>query len=118
MMKLDHIQLAIPKGAEDPSRDFWVGVLGFEELQKPTPLQLRGGAWFRYGDTEIHLGVEQEFTPAKKAHPALLVTDLDRLADKIALAGHPVRWDEKIANRRRFFTDDPAGNRIEFIEGK
>ncbi len=117
-MKIDHIQLAIPAGAESSCRAFWVGILGFKELEKPTMLQSRGGAWFRYDDTEIHLGVEQNFIPAKKAHPALLVTDLDSLADKIALAGHPVRWDEKIANRRRFFTDDPVGNRIEFIEGK
>ncbi len=115
-MKIDHIQLAIPAGAEDPCRAFWVGVLGFQELVKPTALQARGGAWFRYGETEIHLGVEREFTPAKKAHPALLVTDFEKLADKIALAGHPVHWDDKIANRRRFFTDDPVGNRIEFIE--
>ncbi len=114
-MKLDHIQLAIPADTEDACRKFWGDLLGFGELTKPAALQARGGAWFTSGSVEIHLGVEAGFTPAKKAHPAFRVPDLDGLADRLASAGHPIRWDDAIAGRRRFFTDDPVGNRVEFI---
>ncbi len=117
MFRIDHIQLAIPAGAEDACRTFWSGILGFEELEKPEALRTRGGAWFACNGVEVHLGVEAGFAPAKKAHPAFAVSGLDDLADALARAGHPVRWDEAIQNRRRFFTDDPAGNRIEFLEG-
>lgn len=114
-MKLDHIQLAIPCGSEDPCRAFWCALLHFEELEKPEALKSRGGAWFSNGETEIHLGVEQDFKPAKKAHPAFVVPGIDDLASRLQSANHPVRWDNSIAGRRRFFTDDPVGNRIEFI---
>jgi len=114
-LRLDHVQLAIPKGAEEICRAFWIGVLGFIELEKPEALKPRGGVWFSCGDLEIHLGVEAGFQPAKKAHPAFAVTDLEGLARKLKAAEHPVRWDENIAGRRRYFIDDPVGNRIEFL---
>lgn len=114
-MILDHIQLAIPAKSEDACRLFWVEILSFRELEKPAALRARGGAWFARGDVEIHLGVESDFAPAKKAHPAFRVPDLDGLADRLATAGHPIRWDDAIKGRRRFFTDDPVGNRVEFI---
>ena len=115
-MRLDHIQLAIPEGTEEAHRAFWCDLLGFSELEKPEALKPRGGAWFKLEAVEIHLGVEAGFTAAKKAHPAFRVPELDALAHKLAEAGHPVRRDANIKGRKRFFTDDPAGNRIEFIE--
>ncbi|MEE9428249.1 MAG: VOC family protein [Paracoccaceae bacterium] len=114
-MKLDHLQLAIPAGSETKCREFWIGLLEFAELTKPPALAARGGAWFKKDNTEIHLGVESEFNPAKKAHPAFLVDQLDDLAKRLENAGYPIRWDDDIAGRRRFFTQDPVGNRIEFI---
>jgi len=114
-MKLDHIQLAIPAGTEDICRRFWIDLLGFRELHKPTSLASRGGAWFADADTEIHLGIQPDHSPAKKAHPAFVTDDLDALATNLIAADYPVRWDADIADRRRFFTDDPVGNRIEFI---
>lgn len=114
-MKIDHIQLAILAKTEDTHRAFWVALLGFTELEKPDALKPRGGAWFASDDVEVHLGVDHDFTPAKKAHPAFRVAGLDVLADRLAKAGSPVRFDDAINGRRRFFTEDPAGNRIEFI---
>ncbi len=116
MYRLDHIQLAIPEGAEEACRAFWSGLLGFEELEKPVNLRHRGGCRFARDGVEVHLGVETPFAAARKAHPAFGVYGLDDLADAMAKAGQPVRWDESIMNRRRFFTTDPVGNRIEFLE--
>ena len=110
--------MAIPAASEDAHRAFWCEILGFVELEKPEALKPRGGAWYSGGDCEIHLGVEQDFSPAKKAHPAFRTLEIDDLAEKLATAGFSVRWDSKINGRRRFFTDDPAGNRIEFIGDK
>lgn len=115
-MKLDHIQLAVPQNSETECRAFWIDLLGFREIEKPAALRPRGGLWLISGSTEVHLGVEANFRPAKKAHPAFRVSDLDGLAGSLELAGHPVRWDDKIKGRRRFFTDDPVGNRVELIE--
>ncbi len=116
-MKIDHLQLAIPTGAEPECRNFWIDLLGFTELPKPAELATRGGAWFALDGVEIHLGVETGFSPAKKAHPAFSIAQIDLLADKLDNAGHPVNWDAAIAGRRRFFTSDPVGNRLEFIAG-
>jgi hypothetical protein len=116
LIKLDHILLAIPPGAEDRCRPFYVGLLGMTEQVKPPSLASRGGLWLRSGAVEIHLGVEKEFRPAKKAHPALRVSNLDTLATRMAEAGHDVTWDYEVEDVRRFFTFDPVGNRIEFIE--
>lgn len=115
-MRIDHIQLAIPAASEDANRVFWVDILGFTEIEKPDALKHRGGAWFSLDGVGVHLGVMADFVPAKKAHPAFRVADLTSLADTLAQANHLVRWDENIKNRRRFFTEDPAGNRVEFIE--
>ena len=115
---MDHVQLAMPKGEEARGRAFYIGVLGMRELAKPAELAKRGGAWFAGGDgasVQIHLGVEAEFRAARKAHPAVLVADLDGLAEQLEAAGHPVKWDDEQPGIRRLFCDDPFGNRLEFI---
>ena len=113
---IHHVQLAAPRGAEERIRAFWVGVLGFEELDKPPALAGRGGCWFRGLGIEIHVGVEDHFRPARKAHPGLLVSDLDDWASRLAAAGHPVAWDTDFPGMRRFYSEDPHGNRLEFLE--
>jgi catechol 2,3-dioxygenase-like lactoylglutathione lyase family enzyme len=113
---LHHVQLAIPPGGEDRCRDFWSGVLGLTELEKPPVLAARGGCWFRGGDLEVHLGVEDPFAPARKAHPGVLVTGLHALADRLAAAGAPVTWDGEFPGHERFYSADPFGNRLEFLE--
>jgi RimJ/RimL family protein N-acetyltransferase/catechol 2,3-dioxygenase-like lactoylglutathione lyase family enzyme len=112
---LDHIQIAIPAGSEDLSRAFYIGLLGMAEVAKPKPLQARGGLWLRSGPISLHLGVEADFRPARKAHPAFRVRDLDSLATRLAAAGREVIWDDTPPGTRRFFTSDPVGNRIELI---
>ena len=114
-MHIDHIQLAIPKGGEPSARSFFIDLLGMVEEQKPYPLSERGGAWFCCGDTSIHVGVDADFIPQKKAHPAFLIEDLDALATSLLDAGYAVKWDKSLPNRKRFFTSDPFGNRIEFM---
>jgi catechol 2,3-dioxygenase-like lactoylglutathione lyase family enzyme len=111
-LQLDHIQIAIPKDGEDQARAFWSGLLGLVEMPKPKALAARGGCWFSLGTLELHLGVEHPFAPAHKAHPGFLTPQIDALAQKLA----PVQWDTEIPARRRFFTTDPFGNRLEFIE--
>lgn len=110
---LHHVQIACPAGSEDSLREFYGAMLGMEEIPKPPELAVRGGAWFRAGDRELHCGVEVDFRPARKAHPCLLVEDVDAVAKMIAAAGGEVRWDEAIPGVRRFHTDDPVGNRVE-----
>ena len=117
MLRLDHVQLAIPKGAEDRCRSFYVGLLGMMEVPKPPTLAGRGGLWLESGSVRIHLGVEEDFRPARKAHPAIAVADLDGLARMMSEAGHEPAWDEAIPDVRRFYVQDPVGNRIEFMEG-
>jgi catechol 2,3-dioxygenase-like lactoylglutathione lyase family enzyme len=114
---LAHVQVAAPKGCERRARWFYGDVLGLVELEKPAPLRDRGGVWFALGDQQLHIGVEEPFVPARKAHPALLVggAGLDALAERIAAAGAKVVWDEDIAGLRRFFSEDPWGNRIELV---
>lgn len=116
LTRLDHLQLAIPAGSEDACRAFWQDLLGLIEIAKPEPLRRRGGAWFSGPGFELHLGVEAGFSPARKAHPGFAVDAIGALADRLAAARHPVRWDTKIAGRARFFTEDPVGNRVEFLE--
>jgi catechol 2,3-dioxygenase-like lactoylglutathione lyase family enzyme len=115
MIALDHVQLAIPSGAEDRCRGFYVRLLGMTELTKPPVLAARGGLWLQSGPVVIHLGVEKEFRPARKAHPAIIVSDLDGLAARLAAAGFPPSWDDNIPGTRRFHAFDPLGNRLEFI---
>ena len=112
---LNHVQLAMPQGEEAKGRAFYSGLLGMRELEKPPALAKRGGAWFNAGTAELHLGVEDGFKPARKAHPALVVSDIDALAEVLAGAGHPVTWDTLIPGKRRFHAHDPFGNRLEFI---
>jgi catechol 2,3-dioxygenase-like lactoylglutathione lyase family enzyme len=115
MLRLDHVQIAIPAGAETTCREFYVGLLGMGEVQKPPELAKRGGIWVKSGEVMIHLGVEAEFRPARKAHPGIVVSDIDALAARLQSAGHAPAWDEAIPGVRRFFTADPLGNRLEFI---
>ncbi|MGO9559637.1 MAG: VOC family protein [Acidimicrobiales bacterium] len=118
--RLDHVQLAMPKGEEAVAEDFYVGLLGFEVLTKPPVLAARGGRWFGTdgGRVQVHLGVEDDFRPARKAHPALVVDGLGDLETVLDRAGVPVRWDEDNPGVRRCYVDDPFGNRIELIEGE
>ena len=112
---IDHVQLAIPRGAEDDGVAYFTGVLGFEQVAKPAALAVRGGCWFRAGPVVVHLGVEDPFAPARKAHPAFTVRGIDALADRLFAAGYAVRWDHELPDVRRFHTDDPWGNRIEIV---
>jgi catechol 2,3-dioxygenase-like lactoylglutathione lyase family enzyme len=111
---IDHVQVAAPGGCEAEARAFYGGLLGLEELPKPEPLAARGGCWFRAGVQELHVGVEEPFAPARKAHPGLVVGDLDGLAARLAGAGIAVSWDDSIPGTRRFHAADPFGNRLEF----
>jgi len=113
---LHHVQLAMPKGQEDAARGFYVGLLGLDETVKPPVLARRGGVWFESGAVRVHLGVEDGFRPALKAHPALVTDDLDALARVLSKAGAPVIHDIDLPGYRRFYTADPFGNRIEVLE--
>lgn len=113
---LHHVQLAIPPNAEDTCRAFWGGVVGMVEVEKPPVLAARGGCWFRGGGLEVHLGVEQEFAPARKAHPGILVGGLGALAERLRAAGIEVTWDGEFPGHDRFYAPDPFGNRLEFLE--
>ena len=113
---IDHVQLAMPAGGEDAARAFYTGLLGLPEVPKPANLAARGGCWFENGAVKLHLGVEADFRPAKKAHPALLVGKLAALAARLEDAGVSVRRDGEIPGVKRCHTDDPFGNRIELIQ--
>lgn len=95
-------------------RSFYAGLLGLAELEKPELLRARGGTWFRSGGFEIHVGIEEDFLPARKAHPGVAVDDVEALAERVAATGAPVHWDDSIPGVRRFHTSDPVGNRVEF----
>ena len=114
-MRIDHVQVSCPPGGEDVARAFYGEALGMTEVAKPPLLAARGGCWFRAGEAELHVGVEQDFRPARKAHPALAVNDLDACADRLAALGFAVTWDDSIPGRRRFHTADGHGNRIEIV---
>jgi len=117
LSEIDHIQIAMPKGEEAKVRHFCIDLLGLVEISKPATLAKRGGAWFVLPNGfQVHYGVEADFMPAKKAHPAFVCDDLDDLAQKLAQAHFDVIWDEELAPRRRFYTYDPFGNRIEIME--
>ena len=116
VLALDHIQLAMPSGEETHARGFYSGVLGLPEKQKPPNLTVYGGAWFQQGSLKVHLGVDTNFTPARKAHPAFIVDDLDGVAALLRDHGCPVTFDDAMPGSRRLFTEDPFGNRIELIQ--
>jgi len=118
--RLHHVQLSCPPGGENDARAFWVGGVGLTEVAKPAGLVPRGGCWFRAPgtDLELHVGVEDPFRPATRAHPALLLATtgaLDALAHRLASRGRDVRVDELLPGYRRFYTDDAHGNRVEFL---
>ena len=116
LVALDHVQLAMPAGEEDRAEAFYSGLLGLDRQPKPEPLASRGGCWFSNGSVALHLGVEDGFRPARKAHPALVVEDLGALADRLIAAGLEVRPDTALPGVRRCYVDDPFGNRIELID--
>src|SRR5262245_58685534 len=112
---IDHFQLAMPPGGEASARQFYAGVLRIPEVPKPANLAVRGGCWFEDGPVRVHLGVETEFRPAQKAHPALLVDDLAGVKAALIAAGHSARTEDPLAGYNRIYTDDPFGNRIELM---
>lgn len=115
---IHHVQLSCPAGSEPELRRFYRELLGMAEVAKPPELAARGGAWFRAGSAELHLGVEDGFRAARKAHPALQLPDraaLQALADRLAAAGVPVHWDGALPGYHRCYTADPVGNRIELL---
>lgn len=114
-LRIDHIQLAMPPGGEDRARAFWGDLLGMAEDPKPEPLAGKGGCWFRCESVRLHVGVEAGFSPQLKAHPAFTVDDLASRAESLMKAGHRVKWDETLPDRKRFYVADPFGNRIEFM---
>ncbi len=115
-VRLHHVQLAIPAGGEDACRAFWGATLGMVELEKPPALAARGGCWFRGGGVDLHLGVERDFSPARKAHPGIVVNDLPALARRFEGSGVAVTWDDDFPGFSRFYAADPFGNRLEFLE--
>lgn len=115
-LAIDHVQLAMPAGREDDARAFFVGLLGMNELEKPAELRARGGAWFVSGSVQVHVGVEEPFRPARKAHVALRCAAFDALTARLAAAGHALTpADGAPDGARRAYVDDPFGNRIELI---
>jgi catechol 2,3-dioxygenase-like lactoylglutathione lyase family enzyme len=114
--RIEHVQLAMPAGGEDAARLFYGGILGIGEIPKPPHLAKRGGCWFERGDLKIHVGVETDFRPARKAHVALLVTGLPELTEKLKDAGCTLKEDEPLEGYQRIYVDDPFGNRIELME--
>jgi hypothetical protein len=113
---VDHVQLAAPAGSEAELRRYYVGTLGMTEIPKPPVLAARGGCWFGAGAVQLHLGIEADFRPAKKAHPGLRVTDIEAYAARLKSRGASVTWDEDLPGYRRFYSEDPVGNRLEFLE--
>jgi len=117
ILSIHHVQLAMPEGAEEEAREFYARILGFTEIPKPAALEKRGGAWFESGAAQLHLGVEKDFHPARKAHPAFIVDDLDAVIEKIQRAGY--EWDlsqPELEGFKRCHVYDPFGNRIELME--
>lgn len=115
ILGLDHIQLAIPEGGENRARAFFVELLGMREVEKPANLSPKG-CWFEGGALNLHLGVDPEFRPARKAHPAILVDDIEDLRRKLEGAGYQSYDDKPVEGYHRFFSHDPFGNRIEFMQ--
>jgi catechol 2,3-dioxygenase-like lactoylglutathione lyase family enzyme len=113
---LDHVQLAMPPGREDEAEAFYSGLLGIPRVPKPPVLAARGGCWFEDPPLRLHLGVEADFRPARKAHPALAVVGLNRLAARLRAAGLEVRPGDGVEGQEQCYVDDPFGNRIELIE--
>jgi catechol 2,3-dioxygenase-like lactoylglutathione lyase family enzyme len=114
-MRLHHVQVCCPAGGEDAARWFYAEGLGIPEVEKPPVLAARGGCWFRGDSVEVHIGVEKDFRPATKGHPAFVVEDIDELAVRLAERDFPVSWDDEFPGYRRFYTADGNGNRVEVL---
>jgi len=112
---IDHIQIAMPAGEEDRARDFYGRILGLAEVEKPEHLRKRGGVWFSLGARQFHLGVQRDFVPAKKAHPAFLVQDVEQVRRILEANGYTVTGDEPLKGYDRIYAIDPFGNRLEFL---
>jgi len=117
ILGIDHVQVAAPPGCEAEARAFYGGLLGLAEITKPAALAGRGGCWFEAGAQELHVGVEEPFAPARKAHPGLVAEDLEALARRLREDGREVAFDESIPGARRFHVADPFGNRLEIRQG-
>jgi catechol 2,3-dioxygenase-like lactoylglutathione lyase family enzyme len=115
---IHHIQLAMPRGEEEKGRAFYRDLLGLAEIPKPATLNERGGLWFQIGALELHLGIEDDFRPAKKAHPGLLVDDLASLVSRLEAAGYATKPDHLLEGYDRAYVHDPFGNRIELLTPK
>lgn len=117
ILSIQHVQIAMPEGEEDTARAFYINILGFTEIPKPPELAKRGGAWFESGSVQLHLGVESDFKPTRKAHPAFVVDDLDTLIAKAQKAGHETDTTQPpLDGYKRAHVFDPFGNRIELME--
>jgi catechol 2,3-dioxygenase-like lactoylglutathione lyase family enzyme len=117
ILGLDHVQLAMPRGQENSARTFYGELLGLREIPKPVELASRGGVWFECGALQLHLGVEEPFTPARKAHPALRLAGYEEFVAKLERAGVEVKVDQSVPSQRRAFVADPFGNRVELVDG-
>ncbi|GAV45038.1 glyoxalase [Streptomyces acidiscabies] len=111
LTSIDHVQLAAPPGSEPLLRAFYTETLGMTEIPKPPALAARGGCWFQSGPVQIHIGIEKNFHPARKAHPGLRVTNIEAYATRFG----DVTWDDGLPGQVRFYTSDPVGNRLEFL---
>jgi catechol 2,3-dioxygenase-like lactoylglutathione lyase family enzyme len=114
--RLHHMQLVMPAGREASAREFYADTLGMTEIDKPPALATRGGVWFRAGGVELHLGIDDDFHPARKGHPGILISDLDDLVRRLEGAGHSPQGDADFPGFRRVYDHDPFGNRLEFLQ--
>jgi len=114
--RIDHLQIAAPEGCESAARDFYGSILGMKEIEKPAALRARGGCWFQCGSQQVHIGVERNSHPARKAHPAFAVFRLDEMREMLKSRRVPIVEDDDLPGTRRFYAEDPWGNRIEFVE--
>lgn len=113
---IDHVQLAMPAGQEEQARGFYRDVLGLPETPKPPELAKRGGCWFETDSVKIHLGVDKDFRPATKAHPGLLVSDLQRIVERCRHGGFEIVNDSPLEGYQRVYVNDPFGNRLELMQ--
>jgi len=118
IIRIDHVQVAIPAGGEQAAREFYAGLLGIPEKQKPVDLAGRGGAWFESGTLKVHAGVDPDFKPARKAHPAFVVEGLSDLITRLRAADVSIAPGETLQGHARVFVSDPFGNRIELIDAR
>lgn len=116
ILQIDHVQLAAPKDSEDRARHFFGDILGLKEIEKPKILKKRGGVWFSIGNQQIHIGIEEPFTPAKKAHPAFEIEQIEALKRHLTDNKIDYQVDHLLPGANRIFLHDPFGNRIELLE--